>query len=90
MYETRKQLLKKIRDLCYDLNECELELENVKPGISYAKMTSMFADINRRLDRLEETACSIISHIKEPISWLKSVSEEIYEEQASAKGDQDE
>ena len=48
------------------------------------------SDIERRLDRLEETVCSIISHIKEPITWLKNISEEIYEEAEAKRGDQDE
>ena len=43
MYETRKELIKKMHDLCEDLNECEVELESKKEP----------NDINRRLDSLE-------------------------------------
>tara|TARA_Y100001970_G_scaffold64496_1_gene82522 strand:+ start:2735 stop:2980 length:246 start_codon:yes stop_codon:yes gene_type:complete len=81
MYETRKELLRKIQDLFEDLNQCEVELNHQKESES---------DIERRLDRLEETVCSIISHIKEPITWLKNISEEIYEEAEAKRGDQDE
>ena len=51
MYETRRQLLRKINDLVTELDQCEIELESEKESIK---------EINRSLDRLEEAICSII------------------------------
>jgi hypothetical protein len=80
MYETRRQLLRKINDLVTELDQCEIELES-EPG--------SIKEINRRLDRLEEAICSIIGQIKEPVDQLFSFAEEIYGEQAAAKGDKE-
>ena len=78
MYETRRQLLRKINDLVIELDQCEIELESETESIK---------EINRRLNRLEEAICSIIGQIKEPVDQLFSFAKEIYEEQAEARGD---
>ena len=80
MYETRKELIKKMHDLCEDLNECEVELESKKEP----------NDINRRLDRLEECVAAIGNRLRDPGDMLLKNITDIYEEQAAAKGDQDE
>ena len=96
MFETRTQLINKIEALFQELMQYEVELEDKKEQYiesidNLYKLTAEgFEECSRRLDRLEETACSIICHIKEPIEYLKDISEQIYEEKAAAEGERNE
>ena len=96
MFETRTQLINKIEALFQELMQYEVELEDKKEQYiesidNLYKLTAEgFNECSRRLDRLEETACSIICHIKEPIEYLKDISEQIYEEKAAAEGERNE
>tara|TARA_R100000808_G_C2012393_1_gene64351 strand:+ start:268 stop:504 length:237 start_codon:yes stop_codon:yes gene_type:complete len=78
MYETRRELLRKIQDLFEDLNQCEVELHHQKESES---------DIERRLDRLEECVAFIGNRLRDPGDMLLKNITDIYEEQAAVKGD---
>ena len=86
MMETREQLMDKIDSLFNELREYECELEDKKEQYiesvdNLYKLTAEgFEECQRRLIRLEETTCSIISHIKNPIYWLEKKYEEISQE----------
>ena len=96
MIETREQLMNKIDNLFAELRQYEVEFEDKKEQYiasvdNLYKLTAEgFKECSRRLDRLEETACSIICHIKEPMEYLKDISEQIYEEKAAAEGERNE
>ena len=96
MFETRTQLINKIEALFQELMQYEVELEDKKEQYIesinnlYRLTAEGFEECSRRLNRLEETACSIICHIKEPIEYLKDISEQIYEEKAAAEGERNE
>ena len=96
MFETRTQLINKIEALFQELMQYEVELEDKKEQYIesinnlYRLTAEGFEECSRRLNRLEETACSIICHIKEPIEYLKDISELIYEVKAAAEGKRNE
>ena len=96
MFETRTQLINEIEALFQELMQYEVELEDKKEQYIesinnlYRLTAEGFEECSRRLNRLEETACSIICHIKEPMEYLKDISEQIYEEKAAAEGERNE
>ena len=95
MIETREQLMNKIDSLFKELMQYEVEFEDKKEQYIasvdnlYRLTAEGFEECSRRLDRLEEAICSIIGQIKEPVDQLFSFAEEIYGEQAAAKGDKE-
>ena len=91
-YDTRVDMFKdKHSDDC-ECNSCDVPFKSDKnPFVETFELHRQ--DINdntRRLDRLEELVCVLISIIKGPNDYLKNRAKEIYEEQAVAKGDCDE
>ena len=83
-----------IKDICKELNK----LRNEEPrGTLLSKilleMIQASDDNKRRIDRLEEVVCGVIAKLpsdRVDIKWLIGKSNEMYEEQAAAKGEIDE
>ena len=101
MIETREQLMNKIDNLFAELRQYEVEFEDKKEHYiasvdNLYKLTAEgFVECSRRLDRLEEGLCAIISrriekdndeyYSKPALIHLKAIYEEIYEEKAVVK-----
>ncbi len=96
---TMEEMMDRIDEL--DNNKAKLNKMADEPRpITYHKEYIPTDDINRRLDRLEEGLCAIISrridkdgdeyYPKSALNHFKAIVKEIYEEQAAARGDYDE